>query len=69
MLVAHHIAAEVPSQDLVACRDAVKRRPKSGSARLDLARASLAADDPAEAVEQCAKALELKPGLRDAAWL
>jgi len=69
LLVAHHIAAEVPSQDLVACRDAVKRRPKSGSARLDLARASLAADDPAEAVEQCAKALELKPGLRDAAWL
>ena len=69
MLVSDHIAAKVPAQDLFSCQQAVKRRPKSGQARYDLARASLAADDPAEAVEQCAKALELEAGLRDAAWL
>ena len=69
MLVSDHIAGGVPAQELFSCQQAVKHRPKSGQARLELAHASLAVDDPAEAVEQCAKALELQPNLRDAAWL
>lgn len=68
MLVSDHIASEVAAEDLFSCQRAVKSRPKSAQARFDLARASLAADDPAEAVEQSAKALELQPRLRDAAW-
>ena len=68
MLVANHIATEVPSQDLFVCRQMVKQRPKSGPMRLNLARALFAADYPAEAVEQCAIGLELAPSLRDAAW-
>ena len=67
--LANHIAVGTGSLDESACRQAVERKPKSAEARLDLAYALQAVDDPAEAVEQCSRALELQPGLHGAARL
>ena len=69
MHLANHITVGTGPRDEFACRQAVEQNPKSGEARLDLAYALQAIDDPAHAVEQCSKALELQPGLHDAARL
>lgn len=67
--MANHITVGTEPRDEFACRQAVEQNPKSGDARLELAYALQAVDDPAEAVEQCSRALELQPGLHDAARL
>lgn len=69
MHVAGHIASDTPTLDLASCRQAVEAKPKAARARLELAQALLASDDPAEALEQCSRALALQSDLRDAAWL
>ncbi len=51
------------------CRRFVAKHPKSAEARFNLAQALVAADDPAEAVEQCTKALALQPKMRAPARL
>jgi SAM-dependent methyltransferase len=67
--LANHITVGAGPRDEFACRQAVEQNPKSGDARLELAYALQAIGDPAEAVEQCSKALELQPRLHDAARL
>ncbi len=69
MSVAVHMAGVAAPFDEHHCRRNVQRRPKSGPLRYDLALALTAAGDPAEAVEQCSKALALQPNLHRAARL
>ena len=67
--MAQHIPAGAAPLDEFDCRRAVELRPKSAEARFNLARALVSAGNPAEAVEQCSKSLELRSEFRYAARL